>query len=140
MASSKRRGNSGGKIQLYGVSELLQKIEKAGGKADVAVKKCVENSLTQVGMKMQLFMMEHRFTNETYNSFEILPVKLNKDGKVTGSAGYDVEKGGLPAVFLDVGTPNQQPYYFRYYAINNSRKQLEEIQRATLREILEALK
>ena len=140
MASSKRRGNSGGKIQLYGVSELLQKIEKAGGKADEAVKKCVENSLTQVGMKMQLFMMEHRFTNDTYNSFEILPVKLNKDGKVTGSAGYDVEKGGLPAVFLDVGTPNQQPYYFRYYAINNSRKQLEQIQQATLREILEALK
>lgn len=134
------RGNSGGKIQLYGVTELLQKIEKAGGNADKAVKKCVEASLEQVGMKMQLFMMDHRRTSDTYNSFEILPVKLNKAGKVTGSAGYEVSKGGLPAVFLDVGTPNQQPKFFRYYAINNSRQELEEIQQATLREILEALK
>lgn len=140
MASKKRRGNSGGKIELYGISELLQKIEKAGGKADVAVKKCVEASLEQVGMKMQLFMMEHRRTNDTYNSFELLPVKLNNAGKVSGSVGYDPDKGGLPAIFLDVGTPNQQPKFFRYYAINNSRQELEQIQQATLREILEALK
>lgn len=137
--ASKSRGNSGGKIELYGISELLQKIEKAGGKADEAVKKCVENSLEQVGMKMQLFMMEHRRTSDTYNSFEILPVKL-RAGKVSGSAGYDIDKGGLPAIFLDVGTPNQQPKFFRYYAINNSRQELEQIQQATLREILEALK
>lgn len=137
--ASKSRGNSGGKIELYGISELLQKIEKAGGKADQAVKKCVENSLEQVGMKMQLFMMEHRRTGDTLHSFEILPVTL-RAGKVSGSAGYDIDKGGLPAIFLDVGTPNQQPKFFRYYAIRNSRKELEQIQQATLMEILEALK
>ena len=136
----KRRGNSGGSIELYGISELLKKIERAGGRADLAVKKCVENSLEQVGMKMQLFMMEHRVSDDTYSSFEILPVKLNKNGKVQSSVGYNVDKGGLPAIFLDVGTPNQQPKFFRYYAINNSRKELEQIQKATLEEILEALR
>lgn len=137
--ASKRRGSSGGNFQLYGISELLQKIEDAGGKIDVAVKKCVENSLEQVGMKMQLFMMEHRRTSDTYNSYEFVPVNV-RAGKVSGSVGYNVDKGGLPAIFLDVGTPNQQPKFFRYYAINNSRQELEQIQQATLLEILEALK
>lgn len=122
-------------IEMYGVSDLLNKLEKAGGNVDQAVKKCVENSLQQVGMKMQLFMMEHRDTGETMDSYTMQPVKI-KDGKVTSLVGYEIKKGGLPAIFLDVGTPTRKGYFFRYYAVENSRPQLEQIQRATLEEIL----
>lgn len=137
---------------MYGVSELLKNIEAAGGKVDKAVKKAVDNSLEYVGMQMQLFMMEHRNTGETYQSFEqkkassksavkIGDVKYKSKGSVvTGTVGYKVDAGGLPAIFLDVGTPKQKPYFFRYYAVENSRQQLQEIQRATLNEILEGLK
>lgn len=143
--SSVKRGNL---IEMYGVSELLQNIEAAGGKADKAVKKAVDASLEYVGMKMQLFMMEHRETGETYLSFEqkkassrsaskVDDVKYKSKGSVVvGNVGYNIEKGGLPAIFLDVGTPKQKPYFFRYYAIEESRQQIEEIQRATLNEIL----
>lgn len=126
-------------VEMYGVSDLLKKIEAAGGKVDEAVQKAVDNSLEQVGMKMQLFMLDHRETGDTYSSYEQIMAKI-KEGKVEAMVGYNIKNGGLPAIFLDVGTPKQKPYFFRYYAVENSRQQIEEIQRATLSEILEGLK
>lgn len=134
--SSIKRGNL---VEMYGVSDLLKKIEAAGGKVDEAVKKATDNSLEQVGMKMQLFMMEHRQTGETIASYEQIKAEL-KGESVQAMVGYNVKNGGLPAIFLDVGTPKRKPYFFRYYAVENSRQQIEEIQRATLNEILEGLK
>lgn len=134
--SSIKRGNI---VEMYGVKELLNKIEAAGGKVDEAVKKAVNNSLEQVGMKMQLFMLGHKESGETYQSYEQIMASI-KDNKVEAMVGYNIKNGGLPAIFLDVGTPKQKPYFFRYYAVENSRKQIEEIQRATLNEILEGLK
>lgn len=134
--SSVKRGNL---VEMYGVSELLKSIEAAGGKVDAAVQKAVDRSLEIVGADMQAFMSGHKQTGETYESFEQTPAK--SDGNtVTGNVGYNAKKGGLPAIFLDVGTPKQKPYFFRYYAVENNRKKIEEIQRATLNEILEGLK
>ena len=126
-------------VEMYGVKDLLNKIEAAGGKVDEAVKKAVDASLEQVGMKMQLFMIGHKESGETYSSYEQIMASI-KDNKVEAMVGYNVKNGGLPAIFLDVGTPKQKPYFFRYYAVENSRKQIEEIQRATLNEILGGLK
>lgn len=124
---------------MYGVSDLLKSIEAAGGKVDEAVKRAVDESLKIVGDDMQTFMSGHRATGETLESFEVVPSK--SDGNiVTGNAGYNVKKGGLPAIFLDVGTPKRKPYFFRYYAVENNRQRIEEIQRATLEEILGGLK
>ena len=134
--SSVKRGNY---VDFVGGSDLLKKIEAAGGKVDEAVKKCVDNSLEQVGMRMQLFMMGHRESGDTYRSYE--QIKANSKGdKVEAIVGYDGKNGGLPAIFLDVGTPKQKPYFFRYYAVENSSKEIAEIQKATLNEILEGLK
>lgn len=138
----KYRGSSikgGNMIELYGVSDLLKKIEAAGGKVDEAVKKATDNSLEYVGMQMQLFMMGHRDSGDTYKSFEQVPAKVN-GGKVEAIVGYDTKDGGLPSIFLDVGTPKQKPHFFRYYAVRNSSKQIQEIQRTTLEEIFGGLK
>lgn len=134
--SSVKRGNL---VEMYGVSDLLNSIEKAGGKVDEAVKKAVDKSLQVVGADMQNFMSGHKDTGETYESYEQTPAKA-KGNKVEANAGYNIAKGGLPAIFLDVGTPKQKPHFYRYYAVENNRKRIEEIQRATLNEILEGLK
>lgn len=141
MARKKYRGSSvkrGNYVEMYGMQDLLNKIEKAGGNVNQAVKKCVDRSLEQVGLKMQLFMMEHKDTGKTMASFEQLSAE-SKGDIVTSLIGYNVKKEGLPAIFLDVGTPKRKPYFFRYYAIENSRTQIEQIQRETLNEILEEL-
>ncbi len=124
---------------MYGVSELLKSIEEAGGKVDEAVKRAVDESLKIVGDDMQSFMIQHRHSGDTMESFEIVPAK--SDGNtVTGNAGYNIKNGGLPAIFLDVGTPKQKPHFFRYYAVENNRQRIEKIQRNTLEEILGGLK
>lgn len=134
--SSVKRGNL---IEMYGVSELLKSIEEAGGKVDEAVKRAVDESLKIVGDDMQSFMIQHRHSGDTMESFEIVPAK--SDGNtVTGNAGYNIKNGGLPAIFLDVGTPKQKPHFFRYYAVENNRQRIEKIQRNTLEEILGGLK
>lgn len=126
-------------VEMYGVSDLLKNIEAAGGKVDAAVQRAVDRSLEIVGADMQAFMSGHKLTGETMDSYEQTPAK--SDGNtVTGNAGYNAKKGGLPAIFLDVGTPKIKPSFFRYYAVENNRKKIEEIQRATLNEILEGLK
>lgn len=125
-------------IEMYGVSELLNNIEKAGGNVDEAVKKAVDKSLEIVGADMQNFMSQHIDTGDTKASYEQVPAKVD-GGKVVGNAGYKVDDGGLPAIFLDVGTPKQRPYFYRYYAVENNRKKIADIQRATLEEILGGL-
>ena len=134
--SSVKRGNL---IEMHGVSDLLKSIEAAGGKVDAAVQKAVDASLKIVGDDMQAFMRGHIDTGDTMESFEQIAAKSDGN-KVTGNAGYNVKKGGLPAIFLDVGTPKQRPYFYRYYAVENNRKKIAEVQRAALNEILEGLK
>ena len=124
---------------MYGVSELLKKIESAGGKVDVAVQNAVDRSLEIVGADMQTFMSKHKDTGETMASFEQIKASI-KNNKVEAMVGYDAKNGGLPAIFLDVGTPKQKAYFFRYYAVENNSKQISQIQQETLNEILEGLK
>jgi hypothetical protein len=134
--SSIKRGNY---VEFVGGADLLKKIEAAGGKVDQAVKKCVDNSLEQVGMKMQLFMLGHKETGDTFASYEQIKASI-KGNTVEAMVGYSAKNGGLPAIFLDVGTPKQKPFFFRYYAVENSSKQIKDIQQATLNEILEGLR
>ena len=137
--NSLKRGNI---VEMYGMKELLNKIEDAGGKVDEAVAKAVDSSLELVGKDMQTFMEKHKLTGETYASYEQIPAKTNGE-TITANVGYNVNKGGLPAVFLDIydgGTPKSRPHFFRYYAVENNREQINKIQRDTLNEILEGLK
>ena len=134
--SSVKRGNL---IEMYGVSELLKKIESANGNVDNAVKRAVDKSLEIVGSDMQNFMAGHKQTGDTMESYEQVPAKEGKNGLIEATAGYNAKKGGLPAIFLDVGTPKMKPYFYRYYAVENNRKRIEDIQRETLNDILKEL-
>jgi hypothetical protein len=125
-------------IEMYGVSEMLKKIEAAGGKVDEAIKSAVDKSLEIVGNDMQNFMMQHKETGETMSAYEQLHAE--SDGNIVkAEVGYDTRKGGLPAIFLDVGTPKQKPYFYRYYAVENNRAKVEAIQREALEDILKEL-
>lgn len=134
--SSIKRGNI---IEMYGVSELLKNIEEAGGKVDEAVAKAVDKSLEIVGADMQKFMAQHKLTGETFATYEHIKASI-ENNTVKAMVGYDAKNGGLPAIFLDVGTPKMKPYFFRYYAVENNRAQIDQIQKETLNEILRGLK
>lgn len=153
MAKSRKfKGTSfkrNGMVSIHGVSDLLKKIEKAQGRVDDAVMKATDASLAVIGKEAQRLMRPlspgKSGTGDTYRSFEQRPAEMN--GKfVQASVGYDVDKGGLPSIFLDVGisgTPKREPkkgHFWRYYAVENTRSQVAEAQKKALNEILEGLK
>jgi hypothetical protein len=139
----------GSMISISGVSDLLKKIEKAQGRVDEAVMKSTDASLEVIGKEAQRLMSRlspgASGTGDTYRSFEQRSAKMNGNF-VQASVGYDVDKGGLPAIFLDVGwtgTPKREPkkgHFWRYYAVENTRSQVNEAQKKALNEILEGLK
>lgn len=139
----------GSMVSIHGVSNLLKKIEKAQGRVDEAVIKATDASLAVVGKEAQRLMRPlspgQAGTGDTYRSFEQRPAKAN--GKIVqASVGYNVDEGGLPAIFLDVGwtgTPKREPkrgHFWRYYAVENTRSQVNEAQKKALNEILEGLR
>ena len=138
-----------GMVSIHGVSDHLKKIEKAQGRVDEAVMKSTDASLAVIGKEAQNLMSRlspgKSGTGDTYRSFEQRPAEMN--GKfVQASVGYNVDNGGLPAIFLDVGwtgTPKRKPkkgHFWRYYAVENTRSQVAEAQKKALNEILEGLK
>lgn len=139
--AKKGRGSSlnGKGLEMYGVSDLLKKIESAGGNVENAVKKAVDESLKIIGDDMQKFMAGHKQTGDTMESYEQVPAKVGKGGLIEAEVGYNAKQGGLPAIFLDVGTPKMKPYFYRYYAVENNRKRIEDIQQQALNDILKEL-
>lgn len=125
-------------LEITGVSELLKKIEKAKGDAVPAVAEMAKKSLEIIGENANQFMQGHKLTGDTLGSYD-MHAKIDRD-TVKGVVGYDVKKGGLPAIFLDVGTPTQKGYFWKYYAVENTRQQVEQIQQETLKKILEDLR
>lgn len=153
MAKSRKfKGSSykqGSMVSIHGVSELLKKIEKAQGSVDSAAKKATDASLAVIGNEAQRLMSPlspgEAGTGDTYRSYEQQPATMN--GKfVQAEVGYNIDKGGLPAIFLDVGwtgTPKREPkkgHFWRYYAVENTRKQVIEAQKQALNEILKEFK
>lgn len=139
----------GSMISISGVSDLLKKIEKAQGRVDEAVMKSTDASLEVIGKEVQRLMSRlspgASGTGDTYRSFEQRSAKMNGNF-VQAEVGYNVDKGGLPAIFLDVGwtgTPKREPkkgHFWRYYAVENTRSQVNEAQKKALKEIWEGLK
>lgn len=148
--SSLKTGNA---FVMYGTSEMLKAIERAGGNVDNACMKLANETMKIVGEHSQAFMAKHKLTGETMSAYEQTPATI-KGGKVVANVGYNIDKGGLPAIFLDVGTPKREPkgggkatqkqkgHFWRYKAVNDS-GQVEKIkaaQQRALNEILEGLK
>lgn len=138
---------------MTGVSELLKKIEAAGGKAEEAAKKAADVTLEIIGEEMKRIMSQYSpgesGTGDTYRSFKLIPAQLGsiKIGKET----YNVESGlvgfvgfeDLTAIFLDVfdgGTPKSKPRFWRWWAVQNTLDACKEAQQKALNDFLKELK
>jgi hypothetical protein len=162
--------------------KLANAIEKAGGNIKPALERATKKSLPVVHKDFDDFASKHEYSGDMHESLiepsetEFIWGKkamtkmkgFNKSGKkgfagakavVIGEEdclyyefGFKAKDGGMPALYLDLGTPKRtptkgpkyrgqiKPTYFIYYAVENNMKKIHNIQMNELTKILEDLK
>lgn len=154
MAKKPRRSKSGFSykkngvsLDFYGHQELLQKIIDAGGKLDdaltrslVASSKPIENDL------LGWLQTNHpRITGETEDSFVNAHQIDKSGGYISYKLGFDVENGGLVALYFDLGTKDKfgspliEPSYFVYYAFTRNVDRVKAEQEKELLKVFKEL-
>lgn len=154
----------------FNSQKLINAIEKAGGNIKPAIERAAQKSLPVIQKEFAAFAAQHKLTGDMERSLidpsqvtfiwgkaakkrfvgtTTKGVKGFTGGRVEVVSeedclffeyGFDAKNGGLPALFLDIGTPKIKPTFFIYYAIERNYPTIHAIQRAELMKILEGLK
>lgn len=111
---------AGGKsrIEFFGTSELLKKIEKAGGNVEKACTDALRASVQAPKQEMLQYIRQHHLTGQTEDSF-VEEIK-NENGKIYCEVGFSIRRGGIAALFLNLGTPKIRPSFFIDDAIDHN--------------------
>lgn len=127
------------KIEFYGAPELLKKIEEAGGKVEDEIIKAIRKSSEKPSEEMQSFIRKHKRTGRTEQSWT--ETIKSKDGVITAELGFSIRKGGMGALFHEIGTIRKAPpaSYFISNAIEHSIDYIIEEQNKALQEAFKDL-
>ena len=100
------------KISFTGYREIREDIERLGGDTEKALIEAIEISGKNATNRYHIVTKEHKLTGLTEQSIEDNP-KIKKNGyKLVLDTGFNISKGGAPAIWLDRGKPNQKPINF----------------------------
>ncbi len=143
MSKRKKSGNfsykGGVSLDFYGFEELLQKIVNAGGNLETALTRSLVASSKPIEHDLLNYMEKHRLTGKTIESFQNVYDVDRIGGYIRYKLGFDIKQGGLPALFLDLGTPKIKPSFFVYYAFMNNADNVKKEQEIALREVFKEL-
>ena len=140
------------KLKLTGFDELLDKIEKAGGKADKATEQCMKKSAETMDAALRSEMQKSNVPSELENAMQ--PPEVFRDGNVVvakvgfkkGSYNPKNPSAAYKAIFLNYGTPKRTKHGkvkargFIQSAKKNARPKIKKQQEETLNDILKELK
>lgn len=155
MAGRRKGTFSGSTIEIFGLTDIIKKLDRAGANINSSVESALRASVVPVEDDLKAFMRKHLKGQPTPSTQKTPPrgigeaessryrkINWSRGGSVINlEVGYDKSYGGLHALFLDVGTkdsigtPLIKPTYFVYYAINNNLNEIHRIQVDTLKDI-----
>lgn len=125
MAKKKHKG-SGTYVSFYGADVILKKLETTGED----VNKIMETAIVRASIPIQNdligFMKQHEKTGNTLKAYHQGKAKWDSSFMKYGF-GWLTNDAGLPALFLDLGTPTIKPSFFTYYARKNNMDKFEGI-------------
>lgn len=159
MAGGRKGTFSGGRIEIFGLTEIVRKLDRAGARVNSSVESALRASIVPVEDDLKAFMKRHLEGQPTPSTQKTAPrgvgeaessryrkINWSRGGNVLNvEVGYDKSRGGLHALFLDVGTkdsvgtPLIKPTFFVYYAVNNNLNRIHRIQVDTLNDIFREL-
>lgn len=115
------------KVEFFGTSEILKKIEQAGGNVEQACLNALQKSIEKPKQEMLDFIRAHKLTGVTEESFV---EEIKQEGnKIYCELGFSIRRGGIAALFLNLGTPKIAPTWFIDNAVD---KNIDEIKKAQL--------
>lgn len=136
-----KKGN-GVSIDFVGASELLKKIEKAGGDVEKALARAAVKSLKPAGLQMQNYMRSKHTkysTGDTWKSVgQTTENKEFKNGFALFEVGF-LRPLGEAAIFIEYGTPTMSPEFFIWDIYNRNSDEISRIQQETLMQIFKEL-
>lgn len=158
-----------------GAQKLLKQLDDAGKNCKPALEAAARKSLPLVQKSFKEFMSEHRVSGQTEASLiepsqtEFMWGKqakkrfvgetksgvkgfsgghvevVSEEDVLFFEYGFDAKKGGVVALFLDVGTPKRagtgkvEASYFIFYAVEDNLAQIHKIQNEELTRVLKGL-
>lgn len=129
------------RIDFYGSSELLKKLEKAGANVEKLVVDALQKSVEKPKQEMYDYMKAHTRKGDYVHTIDSFTTEIKQEGdKVYLKLGFDIKNGGLPAVFLNYGTPKIPPSFFIDNAIENNVDEIKRVQLEALNEAFKELK
>lgn len=100
------------RLNITGYDELIEDISRMGGNMEKAVIEAVELSGRNATNRYREIIKKHKLTGLTEKSLIENPRAEIKGSKIVMYTGFDMSKGGAPALWLDRGTPVQKPLNF----------------------------
>ena len=97
-------------IHLYGQRELIEAIEDMGADVEKACAEAITVSGRNAINRYKQFIQQHKISGLTEESIVENPKVENDGKKITLQTGFDIENGGLAAIYLDRGTPKQKAF------------------------------
>ena len=125
------------KIEFYGSAEILKKIEEAGGRVEDEIIKAIRKSSERPSEEMQSFIRKHKRTGRTEQSWT--ETIKSKDGVITAELGFSIRKGGMGALFWNVGTP-RKAHPATFFVDNAIEKNIDKIIEEQNKALQEAFK
>lgn len=125
------------KIEFFGTSEILKKIEQAGGNVEQACVDALQKSVEKPKAEMLDFIRAHRLTGVTEDSF-VEDIK-QEGNKIYLELGFSIRKGGIAALFLNLGTPKIAPTWFIDNAVDKNIDTIKKAQLDALKETFQGL-
>ena len=126
------------KIDFYGSSELLKRLEAAGANVEKCIVDALQKSVEKPKEEMLQYIKQHKLTGQTEESFT---TEIKHEGnKIYLKVGFDIKKGGIAAIFLNYGTPKIAPSFFIDNAIDHNIDEIKRAQLQTLNEAFEGLR
>lgn len=128
-------GGSKSRIEFFGTSELLKKIEAAGGNVEKACMDALKASVQKPKEEMLQYIRQHHLSGQTEESF-VEEIK-QENGKIYCEVGFSIREGGLAALFLNLGTPKIKPSFFIDNAVDHN---IDEIKKAQIEALNKAFR
>lgn len=127
------------RVNFYGSTELVKKLEKAGANVEKEIIKALKQSIQKPKEEMISFMQtkpEHK-TGRTVSSW--VEEIREEDGRIIMEAGFSVRKGGIASIFWNLGTPYRSPTFFIDKSVEDNLDEIKRIQEEVLLKAFEGL-